>query len=110
MKLSNSVFMLSTGVGIGVALVLSCGDDSPRRADAGDAASCSCPAAEPPLASRIVEVVKPFVVPANSMQQAQSVQCGYSRSCNRPLPDACPMKMKNQKSARDLFANNRALF
>ena len=75
MRFANSIFMLCTGAIIGVLLVLSCGDDSIRRADAGDAASCNCPAAEPPLASRIAEVIKPLTLPANSMDQVQSVAC-----------------------------------
>jgi len=43
------------------ALVIACGDDSPTHVDAAidsraDAAACDCPAAEPPLAGRIMRV------------------------------------------------------
>ena len=42
-------------------LVIACGDDSPTHVDAAidsraDAAACDCPAAEPPLAGRIMRV------------------------------------------------------
>jgi hypothetical protein len=38
----------------GIVLVLSCGDDRTALVDA--ATSCDCPASEPPVATRIVEV------------------------------------------------------
>lgn len=75
MRDSNSIFILGLGFIAGIVLVLSCGNDSPHRADAGDAASCNCPAAEPPLATRIIEATKPLIVPGNSKQQLQSVVC-----------------------------------
>jgi hypothetical protein len=74
MRSANSVLMLIVGAVGGVAFVLSCGDGLPR-VDAGDAGSCNCPAAEPPIASRIVERVAVLDVPANSMQQSNAVGC-----------------------------------
>lgn len=53
MKKLNSLALLVVGVVGGVALVVACSDDSPTDADA---AVCDCPAAEPPLAGRIVTV------------------------------------------------------
>ena len=75
MRPANSVLTLIAGALGGVAFVLSCGDDSPKHVDAGDAGACSCPAAEPPIASRIMEVVGVRDVPANSMQQSHGVGC-----------------------------------
>lgn len=51
MKIIKSMLLLLTGVAFGVGFVLSCGDDSPRRTDA---ATCDCPASEPPLAGRLI--------------------------------------------------------
>jgi hypothetical protein len=52
----------------GIALVLACSDDAPPAADA--AAVCDCPAAEPPLADRIVTIVGDAVdVPAGDDAQ-----------------------------------------
>src|SRR5512144_393575 len=51
MKLVKHVLILMTGAIFGVAAVLSCSNDSPRRSDA---ATCDCPASEPPLAGRII--------------------------------------------------------
>ncbi|MBP8807283.1 MAG: hypothetical protein KBG48_28375 [Kofleriaceae bacterium] len=41
------------GIAVAVAFMIACSDDSPSDADA---AVCDCPAAEPPLAGRIVSV------------------------------------------------------
>ena len=49
---TKGLMTLAAGVGVGIALVLSCGDDSPGDADA---AVCDCPAAEAPLAGRVQE-------------------------------------------------------
>lgn len=43
--------LVVTGAALGIGLILACGDDSPTDADA---AVCDCPAAEPPLAGRII--------------------------------------------------------
>ena len=42
---------MAAGAVIGAGVVIACSDDSPGRADA---ATCDCPAAEAPLANRIV--------------------------------------------------------
>ncbi|MCA9678644.1 MAG: hypothetical protein H6708_20640 [Kofleriaceae bacterium] len=52
MERTKGLMTLAAGVGVGIALVLSCGDDSPGDADA---AVCDCPAAEAPLAGRVQE-------------------------------------------------------
>src|SRR5512144_80454 len=51
MKLVKHVLILMTGAIFGVAAVLSCSDSSPRRSDA---ATCDCPASEPPLTGRLI--------------------------------------------------------
>lgn len=51
MRLIKHVLLLAVGAAFGVATVLSCSDDSPRHSDA---ATCDCPAGEPPLAGRII--------------------------------------------------------
>lgn len=53
MKNLSAVLILSVGVVAGAALIVACSDDSPTDADA---AVCDCPAAEAPLAGRIVHV------------------------------------------------------
>lgn len=64
MKTSNTILVLVAGFVCGVAFVMSCGDQtSPPVVDA-DAARCDCPAAEPPLAGRIVRVTSELAVPA----------------------------------------------
>ncbi len=65
MHSTRPALLVVSGAIAGIALVLSCGDDSPPRADAADPV-CDCPAAEPPItSSRIVQVEKPATVPAN---------------------------------------------
>lgn len=49
--MTKTPLYLLFGVVLGVGTVIACGDDSPGDADA---AACDCPAAEPPLAERIV--------------------------------------------------------
>jgi hypothetical protein len=54
MNITNKITTLFLGFVVGVVFVLSCsGDDSPAQVDA--ATQCDCPAAEPPLAGRIVQ-------------------------------------------------------
>ena len=77
-KLVNSILMLIVGMVFGIGFVLSCGDDSPRRVDAGDAGACNCPPAEAPIASRIMVVERPFVIPANTTQQSEGVACPFN--------------------------------
>lgn len=52
------------------ALQLGCSDDPPGDADA---AMCSCPAAEPPLAGRIVEVSQTAPIPAGASGMAVAI-------------------------------------
>jgi hypothetical protein len=67
MRIQDSLISLTAGIAIGIALVLSCGDDSPPRVDASDAPSCDCPASEPPIViDRIQRVEHTFTLPANS--------------------------------------------
>jgi hypothetical protein len=74
----NHIFTLIIGAVVGIVLVLSCSDNSPRRVDAADAATCTCPAAEAPIANRIVEKVSLYTIPANSAQQLQGVACPFT--------------------------------
>ena len=53
MKTKTWIATTFVGVCLGVGLVVACSDDSPGDADA---AVCDCPAAEAPLAGRIVSV------------------------------------------------------
>ena len=53
---------VTTGLAVGVILLLSCADDAPGQADA---AACQCPAAEPPLAGRIQRVTNTSTILAN---------------------------------------------
>jgi hypothetical protein len=62
MRVPPSVLSLVTGMFAGVLLVLSCSDDSPGDADA---ATCDCPAAEPPLAGRIMIIDQTQTIAAN---------------------------------------------
>jgi hypothetical protein len=71
MRLSSKLVILIAGMLAGVTFVLSCGDDSPSHADA---AMCDCPAAEPPIADRIMVVNNTSVVAANS-RGGESAAC-----------------------------------
>jgi len=57
----KTVIIALTGAALACALILSCGNDSPGDADA---ATCDCPAAEPPLAGRIVRVTETVALAA----------------------------------------------
>ena len=63
MKLVSTMATFTLGAAFGVGFVLSCSDNSPRRTDA---ATCDCPAAEPPLAGRFVTVSSQETVPGNA--------------------------------------------
>jgi hypothetical protein len=74
MKLFRTLTILVFGFVIGVAFVVSCGDDnSLTEAEADAAVSCDCPAAEPPLANRVVRVVRDQVVPATSFDAVSAI-------------------------------------
>jgi hypothetical protein len=66
MKTSNAILILVGGFACGVAFVMSCGDQmSPAKVDAAPQ-QCDCPAAEPPLAGRLVRVTSNDVIPSMS--------------------------------------------
>jgi len=52
------------GAALACVLILSCGNDSPGSADA---ATCDCPAAEPPLSGRIVRVTETVALAAQDI-------------------------------------------
>lgn len=62
---------LAAGAIIGVVAVVACSDDAPGNADA---ATCDCPAAEPPLPGRIVSRTATGNIAPGSVGAA-SVQC-----------------------------------
>jgi hypothetical protein len=75
MRLSNTLAILFLGFVVGIAFMLSCGDDhSPSQADAA-AAQCDCPAAEPPLSGRITRVTGDQSIPAMGFDVAVA-SCG----------------------------------
>jgi hypothetical protein len=71
MRVTSSLVSLVAGIFGGVLLMLSCGDDSPGKVDA---ATCACPAAEPPIAGRIMVVDQIQTIAANS-RGGQSARC-----------------------------------
>jgi hypothetical protein len=72
MNLSRTILILISGFVVGIAFVLSCGDDhSPAQVDA--ATQCDCPAAEPPLAGRIVRVAANQSIPAMGFSAAVAI-------------------------------------
>ena len=71
MTLCKTIALLTSGGIIGMALVISCSDHSPERADA---ATCDCPAAEPPLAARLVRPSSTQTLAANQVLPA-GVNC-----------------------------------
>ncbi len=70
MRVAYSAVRFAAGVLAGVALVLSCSDDSPGNVDAG---ACDCPAAEPPIAGRIAIIDATVVAAANGLGIAEAV-------------------------------------
>lgn len=71
MNIAKSCGLIVAGMVAGAMLVISCSDDSPGTADA---ATCDCPAAEPPLAGRIEAVTGTQEIPPNGIG-GQSTQC-----------------------------------
>ncbi len=63
---SKTILTLAAGFAAGLVTVMACGDDAPTTADAQDAASCNCPAAEPPLPSRVMIVTQQMTLAGNS--------------------------------------------
>lgn len=66
-KYLNSLASFAAGGGFCLALVLSCGDQSPADADA-----CNCPPAEAPLAGRTMEVEDAEILPPVSERDGQA--------------------------------------
>lgn len=64
MRAIPSAVRFVAGALAGVVLVLSCSDDSPGKVDAG---ACDCPAAEPPIAGRIMIVDTTQVIAPNGL-------------------------------------------
>ncbi len=60
---------LVVGASFGLAIALSCSDDSPSDADA---AACDCPAAEPPLAGRFMVVRSTSMLPPMALGGADA--------------------------------------
>jgi len=71
MSLSAWIVPACVGVLAGATLIVACSDDSPGDADA---AVCDCPAAEAPLAGRVMSVNAPASVGANGVGVAVA-QC-----------------------------------
>ena len=71
MRVISSLVSLVAGVAAGTIMMLSCGDDSPGKVDA---ATCDCPAAEQPIAGRIMVVDQVQTIAANS-RGLQSAKC-----------------------------------
>ncbi len=57
MKTGSLFAAAVTGAFFATTLILACGDDDSPTDARSDAGTCTCPAAEPPLAGRIVRVV-----------------------------------------------------
>src|SRR5688500_2286149 len=91
MRIATSVGSLAMGMLIGISLVLSCGDGSPGKVDA---AACDCPAAEPPLAGRILVVDQTQTIPGNSLggQGAECPQGALRLSGSCTTPDINPLR------------------
>lgn len=72
MNMIKTTVQLSLGVAFGVGMVLSCSGSS---SDRPDAATCACPASEPPLAGRLVTIEGlPQPIPAGE-DGGTSVMC-----------------------------------
>lgn len=84
----RSFALFAAGLFSGVAAVVSCGH-SPTTADAADL--CSCPASEPPLDGRIVQVAVQLTVPASGSQNAVSM-CPAGATI---LGGSCALKVGN---------------
>ena len=83
------------GLFLGVALVLAC-SDAPHPSDAAPdtPAVCDCPAAEPPIAARVVVVKNDVVIPATGTN-------GSTAACVTPgsilLSGSCDLPANDQK-------------
>ncbi|MEZ4360429.1 MAG: hypothetical protein R3B48_09625 [Kofleriaceae bacterium] len=71
MRTTKMIMLILTGLVAGILLVLSCGDNSPRDADA---AVCDCPAAEAPIPARIIEVQAIETLPPRTIDNGRNGQ------------------------------------
>ena len=117
MRITSSVALLLAGMLAGMVLMLSCGDDSPGKADA---ANCDCPAAEPPIAGRIKRFSTTRTIAAGSASgdSAGCPQGGLllSGSCTNNAPSAPDLTLEQSGSYDDTsqgwscsFKNNSAV-
>jgi hypothetical protein len=80
MHIAKSILLMLSGATAGIAFVISCGDNWHPGADAADAPNapdapvCDCPAAEPPLAGRLV-VVEMFEPVDGNSQRSTNLFC-----------------------------------
>ena len=97
MKFIDSLIMLGCGIVAGVALVLSCGgSSSPKDADAADAPTCNCSAAEPPIPSRITEVKSDDVIPKDTSRVHVGMPCPVAPQHAIPLSGGCIIDYPSQ--------------
>jgi hypothetical protein len=91
MRVTSSAASLVAGLLAGFVLVLSCSDDSPGNVDA---ATCDCPASEPPLAGRIMVVDQTQVIAANSrgLQGAVCPEGALRLSGSCTTADSSPLR------------------
>jgi hypothetical protein len=75
MKASQFILVFCMGIAVGVVFLFSCGDNGPAPVHAADAGTCDCPAAEPPLAGRILNSQMQFTLLPNSPQQRHGLGC-----------------------------------
>jgi hypothetical protein len=114
MHLPKSIAFLLSGVVAGLAFVISCGDnwhlgtdaaiDASKIADAAPA--CDCPAAEPPLADRLVWTSVHNVVQPNGLGFV-NILCPAG---TRPISGSCtvndPAPLKNVILVQSGFIDN----
>ena len=100
MQVTRSILLVASGAVAGIAFVLSCGDNLSSSVDAAvdipkapDAAPlCDCPAAEPPLAGRVVVISTDDTVDPN-FESSGTASCPVgsqliSGSCTTIYPTA----------------------
>jgi hypothetical protein len=116
MRIPSSVVLLLAGMLAGIVLVLSCSDDSPGNADA---ATCDCPAAEPPVAGRLVRDSNTLIINPNT-NGAQGAACPQgglliSGMCtNEPVTSGADLTLQQSGTAGNgqgwtcWFKNNSA--
>jgi hypothetical protein len=115
MRIASSVMSIVVGMIIGGGVMISCSDDSPSKADA----ACGCPAAEPPIAGRVVIVDQTQVIAANSTglegascpEGAQLLSGSCKTDMENPIRDVTLQQSGTSPLARGwncFFRNNEA--